>query len=79
MSFKVIEDHWTEEFMYFLIDEGCIQYAFKDLELAEEFKRKGMLNYMLLTDLNNITHDTMLDPNELRSWLNKIQRCIVSR
>lgn len=76
MSFKVIEDQWNESFRWFLIDDGAIQYSFKDLETANDYKRKGRFDYMLLTDIDHITHDTMLDPHEIRSWEGKIQSCV---
>ncbi len=78
MSYKILEDEWTEDFKYFLIDEGCIQYSFKELDVAVEFKRNGKLDYMFLTDLDNITYDTMLDPMEFRSWANKTQSCVLA-
>ncbi len=34
------------------------------------------MNYMLLTNLDNITNDTMLDPNEFSSWDHKVQTCL---
>lgn len=76
MNWKVTEDNWNEEFRWFLVDEGEIQYAFKNRIAALTYQKQGRLVYMLLTDLDNITHDTMLDPGEFRSWSNKIQTCV---
>lgn len=76
MTWKTTEDKWTEEYRWFLVDEGKIQYAFKDRESALTYKDQGHLDYMLLSDLDNITHGIMLDPYEFRAWSNKIQTYI---
>lgn len=76
MNWRITEDNWNDEFRWFLVDEGEIQYAFKDRVAALTYQRQGFLNYMLLTNMENITHDTMLDPHEYRSWSNKIQTCV---
>lgn len=74
MSWQITEDNWKEEFRWFLIDEGKIQYAFKNRIAALTYQKEGYLNHMLLTDLDNITYDTMLDPHEFRSWSNSVGR-----
>lgn len=76
MPYNKTEDSWSKEFSWFLVDNGEIQYAFKDQESALKYLNKAKIDYWLLTNLENITHDTMLDPNEFRSWNNKIQTCI---
>lgn len=78
MSWKITEDKWNDQYRWFLVDEGRIQYAFIDRKSAIRYKEQGHLDYMLLTDLDNITHDIMLDPREYRAWSNKIQTCIDS-
>jgi len=75
MTWKTIEDDWNEGFCWFLVDEGKIQFAFKNKLAALTFKEQGYFNYMLLTNLDNIINDTMLDPREYRSWCGKIQTC----
>ena len=59
------------------MDEGRIQYAFKDQSSAIKFEKQGYMHYMLITNLDNITNDTMFDPEEFNSWDNKIQTCLV--
>lgn len=76
MNWIVFEDEWDESYKWFLVDEGKIQYAFKNKLTAQTYKKQGFLDYMLLTNLDNITSDTILDPYEMRSWASKIQTCI---
>lgn len=59
-----------------MINSRLLQYVFKDRESVLTYKDQGRLDYMLLTYLKNITHDTMLDPREFRAWSGKIQTCI---
>ncbi len=76
MAWKITENNWTEEYRWFLVDEGEIQYAFKDRDSAIRYQKQVYLSYMLLTDLDHITSDTMLVPHEFRAWSNKIQTCM---
>lgn len=76
MSYNITEDNWTEEFCWFLIDNGEILYSFRDQHTAEVFMRSMHIDYWFLTDLENITHETMLDPSEFRSWNEKTQSCV---
>ena len=69
------EDCWTEDYNWFLVDEERIQYAFKNKLAAKKYAEEGFLNYMLLTNLENI-QEIMLDPSEFQSWAEKIQTCI---
>jgi len=71
-----VENDWNEKFKWFLIDEGKIHYAFKSKLEARMFKGEFYLNYMFLTDLENIIPKTMIDPHEYRSWINKEPKCI---
>ncbi len=75
MTWETTDNYWYKEFCWFIVDEGEIQYAFKNQVAALTFKEQGYLNYMLLTNLDNIINDTMLDPRENRSWSDKIQTC----
>ena len=70
------EDSWNKTYKWFLIDEGEIQYSFCDKFTAQSFMKKYHLDFMLLTNIDNIIHDTMLDPCEYRSWSCKIQKCV---
>ena len=67
------EDKWNENYNWFLIENGQIKYSFKNKREALLFQQSFMLQHMLLTDIDNITHLTMLDPNEFRCWAEKIQ------
>ena len=76
MPYNITEDNWSEDFDWFLIDNGEILYAFKSHESAENYMRSMYINHWFLTDLKNITHETMLDPKEHRCWNEKVQTCI---
>ncbi|MCH2451207.1 MAG: hypothetical protein MK198_13825 [Gracilimonas sp.] len=76
MPYNITEDNWSEDFNWFLIDNGEILYAFKDKQSAEIYMKNMYIDYWLLTNLENITHETMLDPKEDRCWNEKIQTCI---
>lgn len=67
----VSQEEWDQRIKWFLVDEGKIQYAFRSEEEARDFKKEFHLSFMLLTDIEQITHDTMIDPGEYRSWVNK--------
>ncbi len=73
-NFKL--DMWDERFCWFLVEEGEIQYSFKKKSEALLFKKSFMLQHMLLTDINNITHQTMLEPSEFRCWSEKIPKTV---
>ncbi len=72
---------WSQKFKWFLVDDGALQYAFKTKAEAQMFQSQGFMNYMLLTDLEHLTNDTMLDANDPMCWatestcmtLNKIE------
>jgi len=70
------QDRWSERFRWFLVDNGKIQYSFINKSEALFFQKSFMLQHMLLTDIENITHHTMLDPNEFRCWSEKIQKTV---
>jgi hypothetical protein len=67
------EDMWNEKFSWFLVDEGEIQYSFKNEADALSFKKQFNLGFMFLTNLGSIVEETMLEPHEFRSWSRKIQ------
>lgn len=71
------EDQWTPNFKWFLVDEGTIQYAFETHQEAITYIEECYLSHMLLTDINNIVNDTMLDVTDFNAWNCKIQRCVV--
>ena len=76
MNWKITECNWSKDYRWFLVDEGKIQYSFKDRKSAVRYRENGHLDYMLLTNLDRIAHETMLDPHENYCWSSKIQRCI---
>lgn len=51
---------WDERYCWFLVYKTQIQYAFKNREAAITYKEQGHLDYMLLTDPDNITNDSAL-------------------
>lgn len=76
MPYHITEDNWSEEFSWFLVDNGEIQYAFKSRKMAESNMKSMCIDYLYLTDIKYIVHDTMLDPKIYRCWNEKIQTCI---
>jgi len=76
MNWETSKDDWNEDYNWFLVDDGQIQYAFKTRHEANLYKKQGYLGFMLLTNLDNITNDTMLEPKEYSAWNNKIQTCL---
>ena len=73
---KVLEDKWDSSYEWFLVDNGKIQYAFKSELEARLFVQQSQIDYMLLTNLSRLAHETMLDAIEYRSWSNKVQTCL---
>jgi hypothetical protein len=76
MAYRITEDNWSEEFNWFLIDNGEILYAFKNERSAKIYMKSAFIDYWFLTNLENITNETMLNPHEHRSWNGKIQTCV---
>lgn len=77
LKWIIEEDKWNVKFKWFLVDEGEIQYSFMTKYDALFFQKYHMLNHMLLTQLERINHETMLDPTEIRSWSEKIQKTVL--
>lgn len=72
----VKSEEWDQRIKWFLVDEGKIQYAFRSEGEARAYKDEFQLSFMLLTDIEHITHDTMINPAEHRCWVNKEQNYI---
>ncbi len=72
------ECDWTEEFGWFLVDEGEIKYSFKSRASADAFRKEFFLSYTLLTSIDEI-HNIMIYPHNCRSWADKRERCVVER
>lgn len=66
---------WNEQYNWFLVDEGKIQYAFTNKKAAKIFQEKSFLYYMLLTNLDKI-HEIMIDPRDTSCWSAKIESCV---
>jgi|GEM_PF-4142652 len=79
ITWSILEDNWSDKFSWFLVDEGALQYSFLSKQDAQHFQKYHHLNYMLLSNLNNITHDTMLDPYEIQSWSSKIKKTVIKK
>jgi hypothetical protein len=77
LKWIIEEDKWEKNYKWFLIDDGEIQYSFLNKREALLFQKYHMLQHMLLTNNDKITHDTMLEPKEFRSWSEKIQKTVL--
>jgi hypothetical protein len=67
-AWDVMEGRWHTSFEWFLVDDGLIQYAFKTKDAADLFKQQGYMSYMLTTNLDNLTSETMLDAHDETNW-----------
>lgn len=75
-AWKVTEGKWNDIYEWFVVDNGEIQYAFKSESEAQLYLKQSQIDYMLLTNLSRLAHETMLDAAERRSWNNKVQTCL---
>ncbi len=75
-AWKVTEGKWNNTYVWFLVDNGEIQFAFKSEAEAQLYLNQSHIDYMLLTNLSRLAHETMLDATKYRSWCNKVQTCL---
>lgn len=73
------EIDWTEDFRWFLVDEGVIWYAFTSRPEAEQFRAEHWPSGMLLLDVEGVLYVLMAEPGDIFCWRNKRQTCVVLR
>ncbi len=75
-QWTIIEDAWTPAYPWFLVDDGLLQEAFVSEEEAHQYARETLQGAVLITNVDSLTHDTMLEAQDIRCWNLKTQRCL---
>jgi len=63
-----VEDGWSEEFDWFLVDEGKIWYSFATRDAAREFQQEHFMADKLLLPGSQIRDVLMSGPDDFRTW-----------
>ena len=69
------EEFWSEDYPWFIVDNGCIMYAFQTEAAANEWLRAHYIDYMLVAHLDEV-RNMMLEPCDSRSWESKMMECV---
>ncbi len=66
-----VQDGWTPDFGWFLIEDGTIWYAFESREEAQSFQHEHLMSGMLLLDAPRVPDVLMSEPNDIFCWRDK--------
>ena len=68
VSWSFNEGGWTEDFGWFLVDEGEICYAFRSREEGKRFQHEFAVAWMMLLADTAGLYDMMMEPETYRCW-----------
>jgi hypothetical protein len=66
-----VEDGWSSDYSWFLVDEGKIWYSFTSQAAAEAFQREHFMSDKLLLPASRVQDVLMTGPEDYRAWICK--------
>ncbi len=70
------EEYWSEDYPWFIVDNGSIIYAFQTEAEANEWLQSQYIDYMLVAHLDEVANKITLDPADTRSWEGGKKECL---